>query len=45
VAAGLPTAGSFKADNADPRITRVGRILRATGLDELPQLLNVMRGA
>lgn len=36
-------SGVFKIAR-DPRVTRVGRWRRSTSLDELPQLLNMMRG-
>ena len=36
--------GALQASANDARITRVGRILRATAMDELPQLLSIFRG-
>ncbi len=35
---------SVQAFAGDPRITRVGRLIRRTSIDELPQLINVLRG-
>jgi lipopolysaccharide/colanic/teichoic acid biosynthesis glycosyltransferase len=36
--------GPVQAAEADPRVTRVGRLLRGTAMDELPQLWNIFRG-
>lgn len=42
--ADAPQRGAAITCGDDPRITRVGRLLRATKIDELPQLFNVLRG-
>ena len=36
--------GIIQAKENDPRVSKVGQILRAMGLDELPQILNIFRG-
>jgi lipopolysaccharide/colanic/teichoic acid biosynthesis glycosyltransferase len=36
--------GPIQAAENDPRVTRIGRVMRATAMDELPQLWNILRG-
>jgi lipopolysaccharide/colanic/teichoic acid biosynthesis glycosyltransferase len=36
--------GAVQAMEHDPRVTRIGRLMRATAMDELPQLWNIFRG-
>jgi lipopolysaccharide/colanic/teichoic acid biosynthesis glycosyltransferase len=36
--------GAVQATEHDPRVTRIGRLMRATAMDELPQLWNIFRG-
>ncbi|WP_160198605.1 sugar transferase [Senegalia massiliensis] len=38
------TTGPVLSDKEDPRITSVGRFLRSTRIDEIPQLINVLKG-
>lgn len=40
----VPKEGRSPTDSRDPRITKIGRILRKTSLDEIPQLFNILRG-
>lgn len=36
--------GAIQATQNDPRVTHVGRVMRMTAMDELPQLMNILRG-
>ena len=38
------TGSGVYSGNGDPRVTKVGKIIRATSIDELPQLFNILKG-
>ncbi len=38
------TGSGVYSGKGDPRVTRIGRIIRATSIDELPQLFNILKG-
>lgn len=38
------SVGALQATHGDPRVTRIGRLLRATAMDELPQLWSIFKG-
>lgn len=38
------TGSGVYSDDSDPRMTRIGKILRKTSIDELPQMVNILRG-
>lgn len=38
------TGSLVYSDKNDPRVTRIGKIIRATSIDEIPQLLNILKG-
>ena len=37
-------AGGVYSDNNDPRVTKIGNVLRKTSFDELPQCINILKG-